>query len=105
MEIIAIAFLITWTALYYVEKSARKKGGFARYAWLARAMRHLLFFTCTGLFLIIVGTDWDNRPWEVATGTALILVGLGLAARTCIRRKRIQKGLETGKIGPVSGEG
>jgi len=105
MEIAVVVFLALWVALYGVERSARGSAKLGRYAWVARAAKQSLLFGGTGLFLILAGTDWHNRPWEIAAGTILILIGLALSSWTCINRRRIQEGLRTGKIEPMSGEG
>jgi hypothetical protein len=105
MKIVAIVLLVLWVLLYCVESSARKRNFLAKYAWLARAAKHLLFFTGLGAFLILYGTDWNNRPWEVTIGAVFILIGLALSIRTCVHRKQIQQGLETGMLKPISGRG
>ena len=105
MEIAVAVFLALWVALYGVETAARRSAKLGGYAWAARAAKQSLFFGGMGLFLILAGTDWHNRPWEIAVGTVLILIGLALSSWTCINRRRIQEGLKTGKIEPISGGG
>ena len=94
-----MAFLLVcvFLALYRVEKAAIKQTRFAPYAWLARGLRHLLFFAALG-DIIFLGTDWRNPYWEHRLGIICILIGIALFARTVAHRKDIQAGLESRRI-------
>ena len=101
MEAIVGISLAAWTALYFIEASARKRSRFSRYAWLARGLRYLIVGSGIGAFLIVAGTDWKKPAYEVPIGIVCILLGVGAVVRCVVKRREIQRGLESGKIEPI----
>jgi hypothetical protein len=76
---------------------------YGRYAWLAYGARPMLFFGKLGLFLIFVGTDWQNPCWERTAGLICVLIRIGLFGKAVFYRKKIQVGLESKRIKPSGG--
>lgn len=98
MEIILTVLVVVWVLLFYIERMAGRATKLGRYGWMAHSARLLLAFGGFGLFLIFVGTDWHNRFLEWTIGIICILLGVGLCARSVLRRKEIQAGLGSGSI-------
>lgn len=98
-ELLTFCLIGVFATLYCVEKAAVKGTSFGRYSWLARGLRHLLFFVTLGV-IVFLGTDWRNPFWEHRIGVALILIGVFLFVRTIAHRGEIQAGLESGRLKP-----
>jgi hypothetical protein len=105
MEPLVIIFICLWAFLFFVEAAACKHTRLGRYAWVAHALRPLLFFSGIGAFLIFAGTDWDNRFWEWIAGIVFFLAGVGLFVRATCHRKQIQTDLESGRMRPGGVDG
>jgi len=100
LEFLIIIFGIIWVALAHIENAAGKNNSYGQYSWLAYAMRPLLFFCGVGLFLIFIGTDWQNAFWEHTAGILSIIIGFGIFGKNIFHRKKIQANLESGKTKP-----
>lgn len=104
MELLVGLFCVLWVSLYYVESSARKGRLQVRYGWLAYSCRPIIFFCGVGLFVILVGTDWKSRFWELIAGLLLISIAVVLTVRSLLRRKEIEAKFKRKQIEPTGVE-